>query len=321
MTDLLETVADLTHLRNKDDLEVRFSQVIFNLTGAARVSLWRIINDGTSARLRERVILPLQTAPVSDIPLQEAPPEWRECLTSRRFAYGDQGHDRTMRYVFPICNDREITGLLEIIRPVQLEMIEAQLVTGLLRVYRNHLGLLDYGDRDELTGLLNRRTFDAFFKQVTASYAHHAVVAVADIDFFKRVNDQFGHPYGDEVLILMARLMCQCFSDRDGVFRFGGEEFLVILTDTTLEKAWTALENFRKAVESAVFPQVGQVTVSLGLSLVLPDDTGAAVFGRADEALYVAKQRGRNQTQCYEKLVAEGSLAGIKRSGGEMELF
>ncbi|HQT47328.1 MAG TPA: GGDEF domain-containing protein [Acidocella sp.] len=321
MTDLLAAVAELTHMRNKDDLEVRLAQVIFHLTSAARLSLWRVVNDDEAEILRERVTLPEVTAPIPDIPLHEAPPEWRQCLSSRRFTYGDQGADRATAHLFPIYNDREITGLMEIVRPAQLEMIEEQLVSGLLRVYRNHLDLLDYGDRDELTGLLNRRTFDTFFKQVTTNYAHHAVVAVVDIDFFKRVNDQFGHPYGDEVLILMARLMYRYFLDRDGIFRFGGEEFLVILTGITLENARAMLESFREAVESAQFPQVGKVTVSIGLSLVLDDDTGAAAFGRADEALYVAKARGRNQVQCYEKLVTEGVLAGIKHSGGEMELF
>jgi diguanylate cyclase (GGDEF)-like protein len=321
MTYLLDTVAELTHLRNKDDLEVRFAQVIFGLAKASRLSLWRVISEGPSIRLRERVSLPLQSAPVSDIPVQDTLPEWRECLASRRHVWNQLDASGQTRHAFPICSDVELTGLMEIIRPAPMEIIEEHLVAGLLRVYRNHLGLLEYGDRDELTGLLNRRTFDAFFKQVSAAHGDHAVVGLIDIDHFKRVNDQFGHPYGDEVLILMARLICHCFADKDGLFRFGGEEFLVILTETTLEKAWAALENFRKAVELSVFPQIGRITVSIGLSLIMPGDTGAAAFGRADEALYVAKQRGRNQTQCHERLVAEGSLAASKQLGGEIELF
>jgi diguanylate cyclase (GGDEF)-like protein len=318
MNDLLNTVAELTHLRDKDDLELSFARVVFQLAGASRLTIWRLRGTGAQARLLSRVMVPGKRRTVRDVPL-DAVAAYRACVEGRRSVSGPVRGGA--RHVFPVCNDhREVSELLELVRPAPLGADEIQELERLVRVYGNHAGLLDYGARDELTGLLNRRNFNAYFKHVLAAARVEAVTAVIDIDFFKRINDEFGHLYGDEVLILMARLMERCFGDHDGLFRFGGEEFLVILTNTSLEQAWVVLEAFRNAVAAEVFPQISRVTVSIGFAAVRPGDNGAAAFGRADEALYVAKQRGRNQAQCHEWLVLEGSLIAEKKAGA-VEMF
>jgi diguanylate cyclase (GGDEF)-like protein len=115
--------------------------------------------------------------------------------------------------------------------------------------------------------------------------------------------------------------MRACFRETDRLFRFGGEEFLAILPDSAQHEAALALERFRAAVEAFDFPQVGRVTLSIGFTTVLPGDTGSNAFGRADEALYVAKQSGRNQVRCYEDLVATGVLHPKMASGHGVELF
>jgi diguanylate cyclase (GGDEF)-like protein len=319
MTDLLDTFGDLTHHRNKDDLDTTLAEAVFALAGATSLSVWRLFHEGSAIRLRERLTLPVLHEHGQTRPL-DTRREWRECYATRRYVCGPAA-EGSVRHVFPISNDREMTGMLEITRPVRLEAMQRHHVDALLRVYCNHLNVLDYGDRDELTGLLNRRSFNMFFKHATQTPGLDAAIAVIDIDFFKRVNDQFGHPYGDEVLILMARLIVQCFAGVEGLFRFGGEEFLVILPETSPHDAWLAMEGFRATVEKTDFPQVGRVTISAGLSMIVGGDTGASAFGRADEALYVAKHSGRNRVKCYEELVADGTLAGAKQSGGEMELF
>jgi diguanylate cyclase (GGDEF)-like protein len=321
MTDLLDTVAGLTILRDRDELESNCANLLFGLAQAGCLSLWRAQRDGAGVTLRLRISLPVRLALSPAIALDQARAEWRESFATRRYVQGAADVFGVVRHIFPICSEREVIGLIEILRPPVLGPLPEQTIAGFLRVYSNQLGLLDYGDRDELTGLLNRRTFNTYFRQVLAPPVPRAVIAVADIDFFKRINDRFGHPYGDEVLILLARLMANVFSGRDGLFRFGGEEFVVILTDISTRDATLALEDFRRAVAAENFPQVGQVTVSIGHSLVLRDDSGAAAFGRADEALYCAKQLGRNQVQCREGLVRDGTLAGKKQSGGAVELF
>jgi diguanylate cyclase (GGDEF)-like protein len=324
MTNLIDTVAELTHLRDRDALELTFGNAIFELASAASLSVWRTIQDGPAVRLRRRLSLPGAPAadqPPADMSLGDAPAAWRECYARRCLVKTASEGDGLTRQVFPLCDDRRVTGLLEIRAPSGLEAPQAHLVEGLVRVYRNHMSLLDYGARDELTGMLNRRMFNGFFNQVNTDCQLHAAIAVVDIDFFKRINDQFGHPYGDEVLVLMARLIEQSFPGWEGLFRFGGEEFVLIMTETALDEAWVALECFRSTVSTATFPQIGQVTVSIGFSMIRPGDTGADAFGRADQALYVAKHSGRDQVQNFEALIETGTITEAKLQGGAFELF
>jgi len=144
-------------------------------------------------------------------------------------------------------------------------------------------------------------------------------LAAIDIDHFKRINDRFGHLYGDEVLILVANILRSCFDAKDRVFRFGGEEFVVLLRSVSLVNARKALERLRHDVESYEFPQVGRITVSTGFAAM---GTGAPVevLGHADQALYHAKEHGRNQTWYYGDLITQGLLAPQVNSN-DIELF
>jgi diguanylate cyclase (GGDEF)-like protein len=198
------------------------------------------------------------------------------------------------------------------------------MATGMISVYRNYLALLEDSQRDTLTGLLNRKTFDTGFAVFLSSAVHLDAelqddrrshkegshwLAVMDIDHFKRVNDTFGHLYGDEVLILMANLMRGSFRQGDRLYRFGGEEFVVLMRDVDFADVKKKLDDFREKVEQHVFPQVGQVTISIGFTSVMPTSTPAMVLGEADEALYYAKGHGRNQVRCYGELVEQKLLA------------
>ena len=133
-------------------------------------------------------------------------------------------------------------------------------------------------------------------------------LAVVDIDHFKRVNDEFGHLYGDEVLLLVANLLRTSFRPQDGLFRFGGEEFVILLRATALEDAQMIFERFRNNIEQHHFPQVGQVTVSIGFDRIGLNATPVVILGHADMALYHAKTNGRNQVCYYEGLVSSGQL-------------
>jgi diguanylate cyclase (GGDEF)-like protein len=196
----------------------------------------------------------------------------------------------------------------------------------LLSIYSEHLGLLDYAELDTLTRLHNRKTFDENFDRFiglaeqarireeegsgqNASDGRFCWLGVVDIDKFKRINDNFGHLFGDEVLIRIADLMKKSFRSNDKLFRFGGEEFVVLLRFVTAEHAIMIFERFRIAVEQHEFPQVGQVTCSLGYVQIDPVLTPGEILSRADEALYYCKANGRNQIQRYETLVEKGLIA------------
>ena len=141
-----------------------------------------------------------------------------------------------------------------------------------------------------------------------------------DVDHFKQVNDSFGHVYGDEVLLLLAQEMKKHFRREDIILRFGGEEFVIILAATSMENAQNILERFRIHIENFTFPQVGKITISLGLAKITDQDFPPDILEKADKALYYAKENGRNQTHCYETLVTEGKLEQSNKTG-EIELF
>lgn len=193
-------------------------------------------------------------------------------------------------------------------------------VRELLHIYAEHIGLLDYAELDTLTRLNNRKTFDDNFDRFLElaslstpesngdEHGQQCWLAVLDIDRFKRINDTFGHLFGDEVLIRVADLMRGTFRPNDKLFRFGGEEFVVLLRFVSAANALRVLERFREAIETHEFPQVGQVTGSIGFARIDPSLTAAEILGRADEALYYCKQNGRNQVRSYERLIEEGLI-------------
>lgn len=191
-----------------------------------------------------------------------------------------------------------------------------------LQFYANYLALLDYSELDTLTGLRNRKTFDESFERLlscadpdpSVEDQRRQVVgaphwlAVLDIDRFKQINDNWGHLFGDETLLRFSRLLKQSFRNGDHLFRFGGEEFVVILRAEDPEAAMFCLERFRKTLFETEFPQIGTVTCSIGFTQIDPAISPADILGRADEALYHAKGNGRNRTCHYETLVALGSI-------------
>ena len=179
-------------------------------------------------------------------------------------------------------------------------------------------------ETDPLTRLSNRRVFhshvDAGLRRWTESGRPH-FFAVLDIDHFKRINDGFGHLYGDEILVLFANLMRKTFRAGDLLYRFGGEEFVVIYGVEKGRSGEEALERFRKAVETHDFPGIGKVTVSAGFTRIADSSTPAAILiDRADQAVYHAKALGRNRVCSWDALVAAGEIAD-RTPGRDVTLF
>jgi len=201
---------------------------------------------------------------------------------------------------------------------------ERQAAALFLSCFRNQQSQWEYANLDTLTHLLNRKTFEANFDQLIdeaaraqferqrpvgpEELARPCWLGVIDIDHFKRVNDTYGHLFGDEVLLRIADLMRHNFRASDKLFRFGGEEFVVMIYHASDEVVGRIFDRFRKAVGSHPFPQIGQVTCSIGYTRIDPSRLPAELLGRADEALYFSKDNGRDQTSDYEALVRRGLL-------------
>lgn len=156
---------------------------------------------------------------------------------------------------------------------------------------------------DELTGLSNRRCFDNTFEKEflrAQRYKNNLTLVMFDIDFFKQVNDTYGHQCGDFILKQVSNAALQTFRKTDTVFRFGGEEFTVILTETDINQAIIPLERFRKTIETLNLEYQGQeihITVSIGAcQLTNKISTKDNFIEETDKALYKAKNEGRNRT-------------------------
>ena len=145
-------------------------------------------------------------------------------------------------------------------------------------------------------------------------------LGMLDIDHFKHVNDSFGHLIGDEVLLLVARLLRHGFRFHDRLYRFGGEEFVVLMRCHDAASALAVFERFRKSMESFAFPQVGRITVSIGISRLIASDTPAMALDRADQAVYAAKSAGRNRVIDHAELVRQGQASSAIKTG-DIELF
>ncbi|MBN2299091.1 MAG: GGDEF domain-containing protein [Deltaproteobacteria bacterium] len=162
----------------------------------------------------------------------------------------------------------------------------------------DHEMLMHMAYRDGLTSLLNYRAFEEMLKaeQDRASrYDTTFSVMMIDIDHFKKVNDTFGHPIGDIVLKTLSDKLTDCVRKSDRVFRYGGEEFAVILPHTGLAKAKKLAERIRCTVEKMSFIAGLHVTVSIGLSQYNDRLTSLDLVKQADRGLYLAKNRGRNR--------------------------
>ncbi|WP_171974796.1 GGDEF domain-containing protein [Leptolyngbya sp. 'hensonii'] len=151
---------------------------------------------------------------------------------------------------------------------------------------------------DYLTEIANRRATSQILQQILTQKRkteRSVAVILLDIDRFKHINDTFGHDVGDQVLITVASRLKKYLRSNDTLGRWGGEEFLIVLVDTTALEVTQLAERLRLVIAEQSFPLVGKVTASFGIALSLPDDTLELLVKRADEALYRAKAQGRDQ--------------------------
>ena len=352
MSGVVDHLAELTGFRDRDVMDVTLVTALRDLLNGpvAAVAIYRCVGEPgqqrwlTRARLRSGDSVATADSLWVDpdsLPRLAEHPRRLECLTQRSVLQQREGEEWVT--LFPLATEREVVGVLELHTARRLKAEAQRMVSSVLRIYHNFQGLLDYSERDTLTGLLNRKTFDESFLKAVSELPmralsdaaaldeagqdrRHAAVhprywlGVIDIDLFKTVNDRFGHLIGDEVLLLLSRLMRSSFRFNDLLYRFGGEEFVVLMRCEDEPDAAHAFERFRNNTAQYAFPQVGRITVSIGFTQIRGGDSPAAAFERADKAVYHAKGAGRNQVQSHATLVAQGAMSEAKHLS-DVELF
>ena len=253
---------------------------------------------------------------------------WPKACNDERVYESLKGLDKDYSYIltnedkigaFPLLSEDEITGCIVARSMIEklskrdidyLEQLTRQAAATINRA-NSYSTILQYATLDALTNLNNRRQFETRLGQeisITKRQNHPLCAMMIDIDFFKSVNDTYGHAAGDEVLRTVAGIIKQALRESDIPSRYGGEEFAVLLPYTKLEEAKPVAERLRKTVETtpitinqdAEDEKEINVTISMGIAEFDRVETGEALFERADKALYNAKTNGRNQVQIAE---------------------
>lgn len=334
MTSVVEHMADIASVRDPEVLDASFIQLFIDLLAPRSI---RVLRSQDPALEDWQVSQHYTTTPDAEggAPVVAAG-RYRACIQQADIQIIS---DRPPVTLVPLTVTTDDAAVAELLTDTPLSD-EARRTLKAVQRFITHLhALLDENERDSLTRLLNRKSFDETFVRTAQELADHAPLAAAefverrapdgpfgywlgvvDIDHFKRVNDVHGHLIGDEVLILTARLMKECFRSGDRLYRFGGEEFVVLLRCHHADEATAAFERLRLAVEQFAFPRIERLTISIGFTAITDADTPSTAFERADQAVYHAKGHGRNQVTCHESLVRDGVFEA-KGASGDIEFF
>ncbi|MDX1736992.1 MAG: GGDEF domain-containing protein [Alphaproteobacteria bacterium] len=331
----LSELEKLTSYEDLPQLEAAFVQSMFVTLPVKKVCLYRLTTKDVKMLYAHDDSILLHQQEGQDISEQRAELLRRcnmELVSGRLLDSRPEGNFIYFDLV-SISNDNHLLEL-EFSTEEADEFYES--LASIIGVYNNYVRLLIYSQCDELTGLRNRKTFNReigkIFMQVVdqVSPTHHGVrldsgtrfwLGVIDIDHFKSINDTYGHVYGDEVLLLLARRLEAMVRKQDQLFRFGGEEFVVLLRADNPDHARQAFERIRVGISETDFPQVGQVTISLGGKEITNEQNSSDLLDKADQALYHAKKNGRNAFFLYEDLIAQGVLVDHDRLEGSIDLF
>jgi diguanylate cyclase (GGDEF)-like protein len=339
---LLDSVAAFTHHRDVGALDHSLVLTLAELASARSVILIKRPGEGTSANALVRCEPDGEgNHHLHMVELDSTDPALE--LLHRCMEKAEVQMDIVAgvhRLIVPIQREGRAIGALQLDSAIP-PAASRPLAEGFARIYANYTALLHESERDKLTGLYNRRSLERQLQHlqhqqeqlaeeaIAAAGTSAAVasgetpqvwLAILDIDHFKRINDTYGHIYGDEVILLLAQQMRTCFRRNDVLFRFGGEEFVILFSAIDEAGVHAVLERFRQRIAEYSFPQVGSVTVSIGYSRAARHDYPESVLDRADKALYFAKKNGRNGVCGHEWLCARG-LLDQGMAAGSIDLF
>lgn len=211
----------------------------------------------------------------------------------------------------PYQNKFWVSSMLYFIAPILI--ICLILFEILLSQWRHREQLIQHLSQiDPLTNTLNRRSIKACLEKLEHKPTKSYALVLIDLDHFKQINDQYGHNKGDETLIQVSEALSQIIRDNDVVGRFGGEEFILILHQSSLAQAENIAERCRQAIQALhLLSNVGdiiKVTASFGVAFSSTETNPQKLLSQADKALYEAKACGRNQVKCYRERLVEAKL-------------
>lgn len=358
MATLTEHIIKLTDHRDRELLELTLSKALIDLLRIDRVVIARVVSEEGVKRWLEVASLDVRGGGKIVDPLRVdfetlnvlADERYRlQCLQTRGLVeHAWAGEEGPRISYIPLFADSasEDEGVIEVHSGSALSQGQLQVIEDLVHVFCNMYRLLAYSDRDALTGLLNRKSLDdTFYSAVLEEMDHglesktgvleaavlpvserrHRVppnywLGTASVDNFGAINDRSGHLIAEEVLLLVARILNNTFRTYDRIYRFGGEQFAVLMHCPDEALVLAAFERFRANMEKFNFPQVGRVTACAGFTRVTAEDSPSTTLERAERAVDYAQRNGRNQVFCHDELVRKG-LFGDAIKVGAVDLF
>jgi len=217
----------------------------------------------------------------------------------------------------------EVGALGYITDPTDLDLLLAR--TRTLLEFKAYLDVCEEAAfTDHLTGLANRRRFERQLEREVSRverFERPFTLLMLDIDNFKNLNDNFGHDAGDEAIRRLSKVLCEGTRGIDLAARIGGEEFAVLLVETSKDVGFEVAERLRMAIKSLEIPRAGRMTASFGVAECPSDaQTAADILKAADVALYEAKRNGRDQVVAVESLRSNSMAAGDVQGDGTLGL-
>ena len=320
-SNILNFIKKLTAQKNKGALIKSFIEVFELFYNNSQVRIYEICQIRDKGN-RKNLIVAINTQDYKHfIEIDKKDGPLNRCISSRKTIILPQKSENITQGYYPIISKSNVVYIIEIVQPVFEDSVGVFIKT-LVAIFNDLIKLLHSKDHDPLTGLMNRMAYNDFMNVIEVephkhiSYASDqkpfTAIGLLDIDFFKRVNDNFGHLIGDEVLLIFSQIIKTVFRHNDLLFRYGGEEFIVILKDVNREHAKNVFERCRVAIETHEFPKVENVTASIGFALIDENISPHIIVDRADVALYYAKENGRNRVCCYEQLITAGKIEPVE---------
>lgn len=358
MATLIDHLIKLTDHRERDLLELTLSKALIDLVPIQRVVVARVVSEEGIRRWLEvttldakgggKVVDPLRVD-FQKLPLLEDNKDRLRALQTRstvEIAWA--GEDGPRITYFPLFAESlsDDEGALEIYSASVLTPMQVQTIGVVHHVFRNMYHLLAYSDRDALTGLLNRKSLDDTFYSavldelgegdavsrgvpdpavIPGQERRHRVppnywLGTISVDSFGIISDKSGHLIAEEVLLLVARIMNNTFRTYDRLYRFGGEQFAVLMHCPDEALVLAAFERFRANIEKFNFPQVGRLTICGGFTRVTPDDSPSTALERAERAVDYAQHNGQNKVFSHAELVRRGFFGEAMKIGA-VDLF
>ncbi|MDD2808840.1 GGDEF domain-containing protein [Rhodoferax sp.] len=340
MSTFIEHIVRLTDHRDRDLLELTLSKALLELLPVSRIVIARVMREEGESRWLEvarldakgggRVIDPTRIDFSALVKFDDAPDRVK-CLALRdrvEIAWaGAEGPRITLLPLFSQLREED-QGVLELHSEAPLNEAHLLVIDSMCRIYRNMYSLLEFSDRDALTGLLNRKSLDdAFYSAVledmnelpgtrisenlTSQERRHHVPAnywlgSVKIDNFSLIAEQHGRAASDEILSRVARIFSNTFRTYDRLYRLSDDHFGVLLHCPDEALVLGAFERFKSNVEKYTFTQVGRVTVSCGFTNVLADDSPRSALDKTVKAVDFAKRSGGNKACSYPGLAQRG---------------